>query len=248
MVVNRLDAAQHFFGYALTKQLQGGSVARLQSEYGKEQQYWSPKTAAWTQYLHGEGVDSVEGGFNVRAGNPFAILPGTDMSYIGKYRTRWEIELDKFYNNLGMSFGSSLQKNNDLLPSQILNKRANELRKVQMGLQTSLTLAWQAYDPKAEGPKAYFLPPSERERLSLSDGEKSLLRTHGLGSAPLPLIRKACQVGGLDDESWARSSLKETMLARDSRQYCAFYNLRMQEIATELRARVGRLPENETPK
>ncbi|MEQ1879029.1 MAG: hypothetical protein ABL958_20485 [Bdellovibrionia bacterium] len=160
---NRLDAAQHFFGYALMEQLRGGFVSPIVSTVGKAQQYYSPKTANWFKNLHG-GTDLESGTDNLlgRGGGSSEGENAWTTPYARKERLKIDLARDKFYNNLGMNFGLSLGLDPKLKPSDILNHSAFDDQKRGLGLGVKADGTWKAYDPDREPPRLIALPPAER--------------------------------------------------------------------------------------
>lgn len=145
---NRLDASQHFFGYALMQHLTGGSLSPVVSYVGKQNQYYFPRLSNFFNNLHG-GADP--------SGDWLRPSPSLTSAYQKKERLRIDIERDLFYNSLGSEFG-----NKESLPSEVINNPKQTERKQKLGLRVSNVTDWEAYDPYQEAPKAVSLPPEAR--------------------------------------------------------------------------------------
>ncbi len=232
VVGNRLDAAQHFFGYALMRNLSLGSTSRIVSEVGKERQYWMPQFNKYLQSFHGSGIDAPEAGYNESYGGMgnFGISE-PPWAYVGKERTRSDVEIDKFYNNLGIEFGAQVGSRPSSLPSQVLNSRANDTKKLALGLEPSTERSWQAFDPYKEAPVARVLAPDQRRIVPVTQYQYDTLeRLRWSGTAPvetLTLLRTVCENGGLARNALTTMGPKAN--GANSDRYCGIYNKTMRE-------------------
>jgi hypothetical protein len=152
---NRLDATQHFFGYALMRDLTGGDLSPAVSYLGKKNQYYFPKISNLFDNFH---IGSNVGGDTDGDGSRrfFSSI------YKAKERLKIDVERDMFYNDLGMDFGSR-----DVLPSEVINEPKLTDRKRNLGLRAPNVPEWQAYDPYKEAPRKVSLPPEKRDREKL---------------------------------------------------------------------------------
>lgn len=236
---NRLDAPQHFFGYALMADLLGSLPAKLSSEYGKEQQYWAPALAKSFQELHGSGRDAPDAGYNAIGANPLAgiLFPGE--SYIPTTRTRWDIENDKFYNDLGIAFGKRLKADPKLLPSAVINSPEFASRRLSLGIGRPLERNWESFDPKAEASEIYLLPPKQRKPFKYDESILSLRKklesnpTRAFVMENLSLIRSLC----LNSADFMGYRYAEGYTADLAAPFCKAYNAYGKENSAAVRKR-----------
>ena len=234
LVMNRLDAAQHFFGYALMRNLSLGRGSTVVSEVGKERQYWAPAVNEFFQRLHGDIYDYPELGANFSV-----VRMGT--TYSGSQRTRADIEVDKLYNDLGIDFGATVNKNSSVLPSSIINSSAYDKRKTSLGLEPPNIKEWRAFDPNKEYPIARVEPPEKRRRIDVPDdiaGDLLRQRLYPDSSTKVVIYyRWACENGGdinYDPRTGKTYIVPAKGVGYGSVKFCQQYNGYMQGVIDKL--------------
>lgn len=195
LVENRLDATQHFFGYTLMQLEAGNALPKAVSEMGKERQRYFPRVSVFFDRFHGVS----ESGYDNSIVSPLRLAysgGGEKFATTDRVRTDIEIDVDKFYNDLGMEFGRTLRNNPKAPPSSVINSAAADERKGQLGLKPSThDWEWQAYDPHRQVPKVFLLPPEQRSDIRVPLD----MRRQRPSATTMKAYRHVCQNGFYED-------------------------------------------------
>jgi len=128
VIGNRLDAGQHFFGYALLAQYYRSEQLMAYSHISKG---WEPYKyiGRFFRTLHGGDLDT---GYDPA---PMGII--TETIYKGddlKLRPEFDKNADIHYNRLGTAFGERLGQDPSTMPSQVINDPDFDVYEAAMGL------------------------------------------------------------------------------------------------------------------
>lgn len=214
---HRLDALQHFFGYALLQHIEGQAVSEVVSKISKDKDYYSPRLTNLFKHLHvlrSREATKDSGGFDL-----------ITSQYFERERTGNDIEVDKFYNKLGIEFGRRLSKDGNSKPSSILNDTKYNSDRRDVGLASVGARDWYAFDPKLELPSVYRKPPEQRDRRLAS------LDYSAAGSCIGQPLGNDCRVG----IKAAAAVCANAEAASESKFGCRAYRVSMKLMMTALK-------------
>ncbi len=209
---SRLDAPQHFFGYAILTYLSNfpGTISTV----SKEKDYYLPETKFFFQQLH-EG-SSKSSSIQTDDTRAFGVkIAGEERA---KRRRRVDVDRDLFYNELGIDFGKRLQANVWALPGQVLRDSKFDKRRIEIGLfRAGYQRAWRAFDPNYE--PHYILNEPNTEKFKTVQEERRAYEEkisqditflefsyfqmrNPTADNPLYLLKKLCVYGPSHENGW----------------------------------------------
>lgn len=180
-------------------------------------------------------VDAEDAGYNL-TGSPF----GSSEQYLRKQRTRWDIDNDKFYNDLGIEFAECLKVNPNCKPSEILNSGKHDERKMNLGLGLPKAQGWRSFNPDNEAPRASLRKPEDRVKLeipyeAMNEIEYAIAaRDAKRIKQNLSLIRSICENGAISDRNRKFDDAPDYNIADATDRYCRVYNQTMRTVTHEL--------------
>lgn len=139
---SRRDAAQHFFGYALSVLVYGPQVTSAYESLRKRINYYLP---GFRNFFPGIGCHQTR--------RTFARVTE---------RRKIDLRRDYFYDELGSKFAMALRYNPELLPSRIILSPGGADKRKMLGLSSRLDEPWMACDPNAEIPRFRLVPLPEK--------------------------------------------------------------------------------------
>ena len=149
---SRLDAAQHFFGYALLTQLTasaadesiGVTASKMVSFLSKEKDYYMPGLTNFFQRFH--GLNDSESVSQPRKGDA-RITYMTGKTFLAE-RRRIDIKRDMYYNELGVRFALDQSQHTNARPSEVINDPKTRIERYKLGIASpKIRSEWAAFDP-----------------------------------------------------------------------------------------------------